>query len=153
MSSSRIVALAAQLADTVPETCDRVALGDLSRTVCQVRSFCDAFDARIARRAGELAESGESEPAEAVVADGGRRPSADGRAAVRRAEVCERHHGFGEALADGEISCGHVDALAKARSGLDPGAQAGFDAHSDQLLDDACQLRVDQFAARCDIVR
>ena len=141
--------MAAQLADAVPETCDRVALGDLSRTVSQVRSFCDAFDARIARRAGELAELGESEPAEAVVADGGRRPGADGRAAVRRAEVCERHRGFGEALADGEISGGHVDTLAKARSGLDPSAQAGFDAHGDELLDDARQLGVDQFARCC----
>ena len=103
-----MVALAAQLADATPEQCDRVALGDLTRAVSQVRSFCDAMDARIARRAGELAEVGESEPAEAVVANHGRRSSAERRTAVRRAEVCERHQGFGEALA--EISGGRVEA-------------------------------------------
>ena len=149
MNSSRIVASAAQLADAAPETCDRVALGDLTRVVSQVRSFCDAIDVRIARRAGELAESGESEPAEAVVANRGRRPLGDARAAVRRAEVCGRHQGFGEALADGEISGGHVDALARARNALDGAAQAVFDAHGEELLGDARQLGVDQFARRC----
>jgi hypothetical protein len=68
LNVDRIVALARQVACAAPETCDRVALGELTRGVSQLRAMCDALDARVARRAAELAAAGESEPAE-----GGRR--------------------------------------------------------------------------------
>ena len=104
---------------------------------------------RIARRADELAAEGRSEPAAGVLANNGRRAGGEARAAARRADVCDRHPGFGEALADGEISAGHVDVLGRARAGLVDAALASFDAHSDRLLDDARRQRVDEFARRC----
>ena len=117
--NGRIVALASQLAAADPATCDRVGLGELTRAVSQLRSFCDALDVRIARRADELAAEGRSEPAAGVLANNGRRAGGEARAAARRGETCERHPGFGEALGDGEISSGHVDVLGRARAGLD----------------------------------
>jgi hypothetical protein len=149
MGAARIVGLASQLAAADPATADRVGLGELTRAVSQLRSFCDALDVRIARRAGELAAEGRSEPAAEVLGDNGRRAGGDARAAARRGEVCECHPGFAEALADGEISAGHLDVLGRARAGLDDAAQASFDARSDQLLDDARRQPVDVFARRC----
>jgi hypothetical protein len=119
VNASRIAALARQVACAAPETADRVVLGDLSRTVSQLRAVCDALDARIARRATELAAAGGCEPAEVVVGLQGRRPLGEARAAVRRGEVCARHHGLAAALGDGEISGGHVDVVARARHGVD----------------------------------
>jgi hypothetical protein len=145
----RIVAVAHQVAGAAPETADRVVLGDLSRMVSQLRAVCDALDARIARRATELAAAGGCEPAEAVVALQGRRPLGEARAAVRRGEACARHHGLAAALGDGEISGGHVDAVARARHGLDEAARAVFDAAVDALVDDAKVMAVDAFARRC----
>jgi hypothetical protein len=149
VNTSRIVALAHRLACAAPETCDRIALGELTRTVSQVRSFCDALDARIARRADELAAAGESEPAAALFDRVGRRSPSEARAAVRRSEVCARHDGMAAALSDGEVSGGHVDAVARARGGLDEAAQAVFDAAVDGLVDDAKLSTVDAFARRC----
>jgi hypothetical protein len=149
VNTSRIVALATQLACAAPETCDRVALGELTRTVSQLRAACDALDARIARRAAELAAVGESEPAAALFDRVGRRSASESRAAVRRSEVCSRHHGLADALGEGEVSGGHLDAVARARHGLDPAAEALFDTAVDALVEDAKALRVDEFARRC----
>jgi hypothetical protein len=68
---------------------------------------------------------------------------------VRRGEVCARHVGLAAALGDGEISGGHVDAVARARGGLDATAQAVFDAAVDGLVDDAKVSTVEAFARRC----
>jgi hypothetical protein len=106
-------------------------------------------DARIARRAAELAARGVAEPAEAVVGMGGRRSRGEAHAAVRRGEVCSRHPGFAAALGDGEISGGHVDAVGRARGGLDGTAQATYDAAVDALVEDAKVMPVDVFARRC----
>jgi hypothetical protein len=145
----RILALARQVACAAPETADRRGLGELTRTVRQLRSVCDAMDARIARRASELAAEGQSEPAEAVVTDHGRRSGSEARAAVRRGEVCARHPQFDQALGDGDVTGGHLDALVRARSGLDQAAQAVFDLAAESLVEDAKVLPVDAFARRC----
>src|SRR6185503_3158185 len=84
MSEPRIVALAREADAAVPETCDRVALGELAKLVAHARSYFDALDARIARRAEELAALGQSEPEEAVVAAGGRRRAASVTGAIDR---------------------------------------------------------------------
>jgi hypothetical protein len=149
MNVDRIVALARQAACAVPETADRTTLTGITATVSQLRAACDALNARIARRAAELAAGGECEPAEAVVGMSGRRPLGEARAAVRRGEVCARHAGFAAALDDGAISGGHVDAVARSRGGLDEAAQGVFDAAVERLVEDAKVLPVDAFARRC----
>jgi hypothetical protein len=132
-----VILPSAQVACAGPETCERVALGELTRTVSQLRAACDALDARIARRASELAAAGESEPAAALFDRVGHRSASESRAAVRCSEVCTRHHGLAEALGAGEVSGGHLDAVARARHGLDPAAEALFDTAVDALVEDA----------------
>ncbi|MDQ3468452.1 MAG: HNH endonuclease [Actinomycetota bacterium] len=95
------------------------------------------------------ADEGRSEPPVDVLANGGRRAGTDARAAERRAGICGRLPGFHDALADGAVSSGHLDALARATARFDDAERAAFDDHSDTLLDDAKAMTVDEFATAC----
>jgi hypothetical protein len=66
---------------------------------------------------------------------------------MRRGEVCDRHPGLAAALGEGGISGGHVDAVGRARGGLDPAARAVYDTAVDGLVADAEVMPVDAFAA------
>jgi hypothetical protein len=68
---------------------------------------------------------------------------------MRRGEVCGRHPGLAAALGEGEISGGHVDAVGRARGGLDPAARAVYDTAVDALVEDAKVMPVESFARRC----
>ena len=89
-------------------------LAGLVRRSLRVRGWLDAVDARIAGRAAELAAAGSGEAAAVVLAGGGRRASRDAEAAAGRGSVCASMPQVGEALAEGVIGAGHVDAIVKA---------------------------------------
>jgi len=124
MSEGGIVALATQLASVEPATCDRVALSELVALSQQARGWLDAFDARIAMTAARLAEHGHSESARDVLAGGGRRAAREAAAAARRGGLCERLGKVHDALADGTVSAGHVDAIARLHDELDDAGRA-----------------------------
>jgi hypothetical protein len=131
------------------DTCDRPALDDVLVQWRMLRSFTDACDIRIARRSRQLAAKGSSEPSEAVLAQGGRRPAREARAAAAREKACDQLPCFEDALAAGTVSTGHVDALAAATHGLDDAARAAFAEHSYALLRQAKWQSVEAFTREC----
>ena len=108
-----------QLLVAEPEEKNRDGLDGLVRRSLRLRGWLDSLDTRIAVRAARLASEGRSADAATVLAGGGRRAKRDADAAAERGTVCERMPDVGAALADGTLTAGHVDALAKAARQLD----------------------------------
>ena len=113
MYETGVVALVAELADADPACCDRTGLAELVATSQKLRSWLDAFDARIALHAARLADQGSCEPASSLLTGGGRRSAREAESAARRATVCADLPAVHDALAAGKVSAGHVDALAR----------------------------------------
>src|SRR4051794_22079008 len=82
-------------------TADEVA--DLVHDVQGVRGWLDAYEARCAARASELAAAGAGTPVAELLADGGRRRGRDAAVAASRAEICAAMPAFRDALAEGEV--------------------------------------------------
>ena len=114
--------------------CDRAGLTGVVRLAQRVRGWVDAVDVAIARRSKELAAEGRSESAAEVLTGYGRRSTRGDPAVSDRSEVCEQMPGFENALADGVVSAGHVDAVANAAKGLDDAARERLGGLADALL-------------------
>ena len=150
--SERVIALCAAveaLAATDIGGCDRDDLDVVLARWRTVRSFTDAIEVAVARRCRELAAEGRSACAEDVLAQGGRRSAKDARAAAAREHACTKVSGFEQALADGRVSAGHLDALAAATHGLDDAAAAAFANHADALRRQAEHESVETFTRSC----
>jgi hypothetical protein len=79
----------------------------------------------------------------------GRQSGKDAAAANEREIVCTSLPAFEEALADGSVSAGHLDALAAATRNLDDEARAEFVGEAESLVGDATRQGVDTFARSC----
>jgi hypothetical protein len=130
-------------------SCDRVGLDAVLAEWRAVRSFTDVFEVRIARRARELADQGRSERPEGILRDGGRRSTRDAKAAADREAVCDEMPIFETALSDGDVSTGHLDAVASATSRLDDDQRAAFGDAAPDLAANAAEESVEDFARRC----
>ncbi len=128
-----------------PEEQDRNGLDGLVGRSLRMRGWLDALDVRIATRAAELAAAGEGEAPFRVLAGGGRRAKRDAEAAATRGIVCERMPELGEALADGTIGAGHVDAVVNAARGLDDDAKQELAGHAEALVNAAAAMSPEQF--------
>ncbi|HEY3484335.1 MAG TPA: hypothetical protein VGK49_03075, partial [Ilumatobacteraceae bacterium] len=82
----------------------------LTRDVSRVESFLNAIKVSIARRAEALKTSPASAGASDVLGDQGRRSRSDAHRDAERARACDEVPGFDHALADGNVTGGHVDA-------------------------------------------
>ena len=111
MYESDVVALAAELAAADPAVCDRRGLAGIVKSSQRLRGWLDALDVRIALQASRLAEQGGCEAPAAVLAGDGRRSAKAAEAAAGRAGVCDLLPGVHDALAVGEVSAGHADAV------------------------------------------
>jgi hypothetical protein len=131
------------------DACDRAALDAVLAQWRTLRGFTDACDVRIARRSRQLAAEGRSEGAESVLAQRGRRPAREARAAAAREQACEQMPCFEAAMAVGAVSTGHVDALAAATRGLDDPARAAFAGHAESLVRQAAWQSVEAFTKEC----
>ena len=132
-----------------PDEKDRGGLDGLVRRSLRLRGWLDAIDARIAVRAARLAAAGRSADAATVLAGGGRRARRDAEAAAERGEVCELLPGVGEALAEGTMTAGHVDALVKAARHLDDESRARLAEHEEALVRAAAGATPEQFDREC----
>ncbi len=128
-----------------PDVADRDQLGELIRRSGTVQGFLDAFGVRCSRQARRLAEAGESESPTAVLMDEGRRSGKEAKATQDRDRVCEEFTGFEDALAGGDISRDHVDALARLTRDLSDEVAADVRAESADLLASASTEYVSQF--------
>ena len=138
-----------RLYDASPDCCDRPELDPIVTDTARLRAWLDAIDTHVARRARQLERDGRSESATEVLSNRGRRSSVETRAASRRAAVSDELPAFADALANGEVSAGHLDAVARATAALSPQAKAGFSAHSGELVAAAKTMGVDEFATEC----
>ncbi|MCB0965320.1 MAG: HNH endonuclease [Ilumatobacter sp.] len=135
--------------DTDPDVLDRDELAEFLDAVSQIRAWCDARQVRATRRQRQLAEQGRAEQAEHALSNHGRQSSKDARTAAEREQVCTSMPGFEDALSSGDVSAGHVDAVANATRNLDDAERAEFIAEADSLLDSATGSSVDRFGKDC----
>ena len=134
MSDPSIRTTIEELLAVEPAACDRDGLARVVRLTERARSWLAAVEVQVARRGRELAASGTSESPEEMLSDHGRRSTKDARAADARSEVCEALPGFADALADGSVSTGHVDAIANATRHLDEEAREQLSEREAELL-------------------
>jgi hypothetical protein len=139
-----------ELAAVDLDSCDREMLDGVLEHWRTLRSFTDVWDVRIARRSRELASEGRAETVEGILAQRGRRGKREARDAARREQACEQMPCFEQALADGAVATGHLDALVAATHGLDEAARAEFADHAETLLGLAEWQSVEAFTRECD---
>ncbi len=148
MFRDEFVALASTLAQADPAVCDRDELAHLVITSQKARGWLDALDARIALRAAEFAAQGGEEAAN-VLCGGGRRGLRDAEAAARRGDVCAQMPGVHDALAEGDVSAGHVDALARLAHQLDDAGRSELGTLEATLVESAKRHTVEEFGREC----
>ena len=134
---------------TDPECLDGGELTAVVAAASELRGWLDAFEVRCTRRSRELAAVGTAPPPESLLGTAGRRSSKDAAAVTERDRVCEATQSFEDALANGAVSAGHVDALAHVTRRLDDELRAEFFSHEDLLLQAAATLSVDSFERQC----
>jgi len=134
------------LANTELSRCDAAGLAVLVTMSGRVRSWLDAVDVAIAQRAGQLAASGVAPCPSDVVADHGRRTARDAGAVARRAGACDLLPDVHAALAAGDLSAGHVDAIARTAANLDDTARTHLAALQSELIAKASTSTVQEFS-------
>lgn len=132
-----------------PEGADRDGVAATLTVLRRLRSRFDAIEVACTRRARELAQHGSAEPAESLLGAAGGMGSRDADAAGERERVCGETADVEDALAAGEVTAAHVDAIAAAAKGLPDDLRAEFFAHEERLLAAARHESVDHFRRRC----
>ena len=145
MTIERTDAVFAVVCAATPETMSREQIGDHVVRLRRLRSWLDAQDVRVARRTAELEAAGQSEPVETLAARTGGRSGRDARDLTRRLEVCEQLPVVEAALSTGEITSGHVDAIAHACQRLDDEGRAELGEFAGDLVTEASRTGVDAF--------
>ncbi len=125
--------------------CDRTALAAVAASSRRTRAANDALDACIAIRSAELAASGRCEAPEVLLAGEGRRSERDAKAAAERGAICGLMPVLHDALADGSLSSGHVDAVARVAGRLKDDARAELVGHAEGVVEWATRLSVEAF--------
>jgi len=142
-------AVYAEVRDTDPDVLEADGLTAHVGRLAQLQAWLDAEMVRVTRAQRRLADDGRAAPPEHSLARDGRTSSKDAKAAADRETVCTAMPAFEEALADGAVSAGHVDAVASATRNLDETEAAEFVAEAESLLGDATRQGVDAFARSC----
>ncbi len=115
---------------------DHAELADAARAVARVQSFVDLAKVQIARRGRELADHGDSS-SNHVLIDEARCTGNEAKATDGRDRVCGELPDFEAALANGEVTGAHLDALANHTKSLTDAERSDLAAISDELLADA----------------
>ncbi len=142
-------AVYASVRDTDPDVLDSDGLSTHLGRIAELRAWLDAEQVRATRAQRRLADEGRSSAPEHSLSRDGRQSSKDAKTAADRESVCTAMPGFEDALANGAVSAGHVDAVAAATRNLDDEAAAEFAAEASSLVDDATKQGVDRFAKHC----
>jgi HNH endonuclease len=149
MTSSDPDAVYAVLRAADPDVMDRDELAEMAKRIAQHASWLDSVKVRVTRRQRALADEGRAEAPRDLLAREGGQSGRDARTADDREKVCTALPSFEEALASGDVTSGHVDALAAAVRDLDQVTAAEFFSNSDSLLDKAQAQGVDAFGQTC----
>jgi hypothetical protein len=128
-----------------PSQCGRDGLESLVARLLRVRGWLDAIEVAIAARAANLADAGEATDAVTVLGGRGRHSRRDAETAAARGLVCQLMPALEAALAGGQITSGHVDAVAAAARTLDDDAKARLAEQATSLVAAASALTPEQF--------
>lgn len=132
-----------------PDVMDRDELTELTGQLATHQAWCDALKVRITRRQRHLADEGRAEPARDLHSRHGQQSSKDAKTTTDREQVCTALPSFEDALGAGDVSAGHVDAIANTTRSLDDELLAEFLAAEDDLLACATAQGVDVFERGC----
>lgn len=132
-----------------PDVLDAGELDTLTANIAACQSWLAALQVRATRAQRRLADEGRAADPRSSLARHGKQSGRDARAASDRETVCTSMPAVEEALADGGMSAGHVDAIANATRGLDEQTLADFNALADELVATAENNSVDAFARTC----
>ena len=149
MTSSDPDAVFAALRAADPDVMDRDQLAAVAKQIAQLTSWVDSVKVRVTRRQRALAEEGRAEAPKDLLAREGRQSGRDARTADDREKVCSALPSFEDALSAGDVTAGHIDAIASAVRGMDQITAAEFFSNSDSLLDKAQSQGVDNFGQTC----
>jgi hypothetical protein len=127
--------------DAPVESMARTDLDTLVTRLRVVRSWCDAVEVRVARRARELDAALDD-----VVGRAGRQAAPQVRRVEAREQVCGLVPALEAALAAGDATAGHVDAVAAAVRDLDDAGRSRFASYEASLVRAAREQAVDAFA-------
>jgi len=144
MFESRVAAEVQRLVGSDPAVCDGRELDALVVVASRVRSWLDAYDTLLARRAGELRHAGRGATPVEVLA-GGCRSRREAAAVERRAAVLNELPAVHDALTAGQVSAGHVDHLARAAGSLDDAGRGQLRDLQPELVAAAGRLSVDEY--------
>jgi hypothetical protein len=141
----------ARLAAAAPEELDRDGCNARLRDLSKLRSWLGADELRTTRQLKALAAQGRAEPVEAALSNNGGHSASEARDTSDREEIADALPGFEDALADGAVTAGHLDALAAAVKLLaaHPELVEQFEAREPELLGFAVSDGVDGFRKRC----
>ena len=131
------------------DVAERDELTEAVATVSRLRAWLDARELECVRRSRALADEGRCEPPESMINAIGRNSSKQANTVVQRSRIAEEVPEFVTALADGDVSTGHLDAMNLATRSLNEDQRAEFMANSADLLDAARHQRVDVFEREC----
>lgn len=151
MSPQDVEALLATVLAETPDEMDREWCNRRLRDLSRLRSVLDGEEIRTTRRLKVLAGEGRSGPAAAALGEHGGHSDRGAGDAADREEIADALPEFEDALSDGEVSAGHLDALGAAVKMLSahPELVEEFMSQEAELLRHAAQEKVDAFRARC----
>ena len=132
-----------------PDVMDRDGLAVVAKHLAQLTSWVDSVKVRVTRRQRALADAGRAEAPKELLAREGGQSGRDARTADVREKVCSALPSFEEALSAGDVTAGHVDAIASAVRGFDQVTAAEFFSNADSLLGKAQTQGVDTFGQTC----
>ncbi len=148
-STTDIAALVADLLGQSLEQADRDTVNATLQAVHAVRTWLDAVEIRAARRVRQLHNAGRADSPVTTLIDNNGCSGRDARTTLDREGLCADMPLFETALGGGRVGGAHLDAMARATSGLSPDAKAAFATHQERLLALASQISPDAFERRC----
>lgn len=145
MNGNGIPQLVAELLASDPEVADREELAGIVRSAAKLKAFVELVEVRCARRTKQLAVAGEAASATELLIEEGRRSGKEAHAITERDRVCTEFPALEDALARGEVSADHVDALARLTKHLNDQDRSDFTAIIDDVIADATGNYVTEF--------
>ncbi|HWL42520.1 MAG TPA: DUF222 domain-containing protein [Ilumatobacter sp.] len=131
------VALLAGLGGADTRGADALVCNDLLRDLKKVRGWVDAKTAEVTARLDQLARQGQSFGSETSNSRCSGMSAREASKHKGRADTIEAAKGFGDALAEGDVTAEHVDKLAAVAGHLDDEVRAALFDKTDELLEHA----------------
>jgi len=123
----------------------REEVQDAYRSTRHVRGWIDVYEARLARRLAEIAETNMSILPEADIAAASKSTQADASKTTRRAKTLAAVPELEDALAAGDVSAEHVDAVTRAARRLRPEDRSKLTGDGERLAEIAARSTPEAF--------